>query len=148
VPATRSPRIVLASASGAQAAVSFVNFGLPSIGPDLRRHFGLTLPELGAELTAALFGSEISYGVGIDGFRALWLDWLAPWETYRAEPEKAIDLGDRVLWLGLDFGRRKGSAEEVRAKIAVVWTFRDGKVVRWDGYADRDEAFKALGLAE
>jgi len=99
------------------------------------------------QCTAALFGSEISYGVGIDGFRALWLDWLAPWETYRTEPEKAIDLGDRVLWLGLDFGHRKGSAEEVRAKIAVVWTFRDGKVVRWDGYADRDEALKAVGLA-
>ena len=99
------------------------------------------------QCTAALFGSEKSYFVGIDGFRALWLDWLAPWETYRAEPEKAIDLGDRVLWLGLDFGCRKGSAEEVRAKIGVVWTFRDGKVVRWDGYADRDEALKAVGLA-
>jgi len=69
VPATRSPRIVLASASGAQAAVSFVNFGLPSIGPDLRRHFGLTLPELGAELTAALFGSGlalIAAGIAVD----------------------------------------------------------------------------------
>ena len=100
------------------------------------------------QCTAALFGSEISYGVGIDGFRALWLDWLAPWETYRAEPEKAIDLGDRVLWLGLDFGRRKGSAEEVRAKIAVVWTFRDGKVVRWEGYADRAQALKGVGLED
>jgi len=69
VPATRSPRIVLASASGAQAAVSFINFGLPSIGPDLRRHFGLTLPELGAELTAALFGSGLALivaGIAVD----------------------------------------------------------------------------------
>jgi MFS family permease len=60
---------VLASASAAQAAVSFVNFGLPSIGPDLRRHFGLTLPELGAELTAALFGSGlalIAAGIAVD----------------------------------------------------------------------------------
>jgi MFS family permease len=69
VAAQRSPRIVLASASAAQAAVSFVNFGLPSIGPDLRHHFGLTLPELGAVLTAALFGSGlalIAAGVAVD----------------------------------------------------------------------------------
>src|SRR2546425_8470763 len=55
------------------------------------------------QCTAALFGSEKSYFAGIDGFRALWLDWLAPWVTYRTETEKAIDLGDRVLWFGLDF---------------------------------------------
>ena len=67
--ATRSPKVVLASASAAQAAVSFVNFGLPSIGLDLRRHFGLTLPELGAVLTAALLGSGlalIAAGIAVD----------------------------------------------------------------------------------
>jgi MFS family permease len=60
---------VLAAASAAQAAVSFVNFGLPSIGPDLRSHYGLSLPELGAVLTAALLGSGvmlIGAGVAVD----------------------------------------------------------------------------------
>jgi len=64
---------VLTSASAAQAAVSFVNFGLPSIGPDLRHHFGLTLPELGAVLTAALFGSGLALigaGIAVDRFGA------------------------------------------------------------------------------
>jgi MFS family permease len=51
---------VLASASAAQAAVSFVTFGLPAIGPDLRREFGLSLPELGAVLTANLFGAGLA----------------------------------------------------------------------------------------
>ena len=100
------------------------------------------------QCTAALFGSEISYGVGIDSFRALWLDWLAPWATYRTETEETNDLGDRVLWLGLDFGRRKGSTAEVKGDVAVLWTFRDGKVARWDGYTDRAEALKAVGLAK
>ena len=65
----RSPRVVLAAASAAQASVSFVNFGLPSIGPDLRAHYGLTLPELGAVLTAALLGSGVTLigaGVAVD----------------------------------------------------------------------------------
>jgi len=60
---------VLAAASAAQAAVSFVNFGLPSIGPDLRSHYGLSLPELGAVLTAALLGSGVTLmgaGVAVD----------------------------------------------------------------------------------
>ena len=64
---------MLTSASAAQAAVSFVNFGLPSIGPDLRHHFGLTLPELGAVLTAALFGSGLALigaGIAVDRFGA------------------------------------------------------------------------------
>jgi MFS family permease len=70
---TRSPTIVLASASAAQAAVSFVTFGLPSIGPELRRHYALSLPELGAVLTAALLGSGlalIAAGIAVDRFGA------------------------------------------------------------------------------
>jgi MFS family permease len=73
VAAARSPKVVLASASAAQAAVSFVNFGLPSIGPDLRHHYALTLPELGAVLTAALLGSGvalIAVGAAVDRFGA------------------------------------------------------------------------------
>ena len=60
---------MLATASAAQAAVSFVNFGLPSIGLDLRRHFGLSLPELGGVLTASLLGSGlalIAAGIAVD----------------------------------------------------------------------------------
>jgi MFS family permease len=62
---------VLTSASAAQVAVSFVNFGLPAIGPELRREFELTLPELGAVLTAGLFGSGLSLvvaGIAVDHF--------------------------------------------------------------------------------
>ena len=47
---TRSARLVLTSASAAQVAVSFVTFGLPAIGPQLRDEFGLGLPGRGAVL--------------------------------------------------------------------------------------------------
>jgi ketosteroid isomerase-like protein len=29
-----------------------------------------------------------------------------------------------------------------------VWTVRDGRVVRWQGFADRDAALEAVGLRE
>lgn len=54
------PRVVLVAATAAQAAVSFVNFGLPSIGPELRAEFDLSLVELGAVLSAGLLGSGLS----------------------------------------------------------------------------------------
>jgi MFS family permease len=60
---------VLTAASAAQVAVSFVNFGLPAIGPELRRDFGLSLPELGGVLTAGFFGSALSLlaaGIAVD----------------------------------------------------------------------------------
>ena len=62
---------MLTAASAAQAAVAFVNFGLPAIGPELSREFGLSLAELGAVLTASLFGSGlalIAAGVVVDRF--------------------------------------------------------------------------------
>jgi MFS family permease len=57
---------VLIAASAAQVAVSFVTFGLPAIGPQLRDELGLSLPGVGAVLTAAFLGSGVSLlGVGV-----------------------------------------------------------------------------------
>ena len=101
------------------------------------------------ECTANLFGTATrSYGGGPEGFRAFWLDWTGPWATYRTESERVTDLGDRVLDFGREFGRREGNTREVEAFNAAVWTFRDGKVVGFDAYADRAPALKAVGLEE
>jgi MFS family permease len=48
-----------------------VTFGLPAIGPELRRAYGLSLPELGAVLTANLLGAGlalIAAGIAVDRF--------------------------------------------------------------------------------
>ena len=87
--------------------------------------------------------------LGLDGLRALWLDWVAPWVTWRAEVEEVIDLGDRVLMLSRAFGLLKGSRAEVEATdAAIVWTVRDGKIARVEFYAKRAEALGTLGLSE
>jgi MFS family permease len=57
---------VLTTATAAQVTVSFVNFGLPAIGPQLRDEFGLGLAGLGMVLTAGFLGSGLSLvGAGI-----------------------------------------------------------------------------------
>jgi hypothetical protein len=38
-------------------------------------------------------GSPATTYVGLDGFRATWRDWLAPWASYRTEIEELIDVG-------------------------------------------------------
>jgi MFS family permease len=68
---TPSARVVLIGACAAQAAVSFVTFGLPAIGPQLREAYGLTLSQLGAVLTANLLGAGVALiaaGAAVDRF--------------------------------------------------------------------------------
>jgi ketosteroid isomerase-like protein len=86
--------------------------------------------------------------VGLAGLRALWLDWLRPWESYRVEIEDVIDAGDEVVVVPCDYGRRTGMDVEVSVLGATVWTVRDGKVARVAFYVHRSEALEAAGLSE
>lgn len=70
-PAGPSAGVVLVWATVAQAAVAFINFGLPSVGPALRDVYGLSLPAYGAAVTATLLGagaSLIAWGFLVDRF--------------------------------------------------------------------------------
>ena len=97
------------------------------------------------ECANLVFGTKKTYA-GLDGLRAMMLDWMAAWATYRLEVQETVDCGDRVLVLTHDFGSREGSEHEVKLIGAEVWTVRDGKIARWDVYADRADAVKTLGL--
>ena len=99
------------------------------------------------ECYASMFEGDWSDS-GPEGLRNLYLRWLAPWETYRQEMEQVIDLGDPVLVLPRDFARRQGSTYEVENKTAVVFTFSDGKIARWEVYLNHGEGLRAVGLAE
>jgi hypothetical protein len=85
---------------------------------------------------------------GPDGFRSFWLDWLAPWQTYRAEVGKPVDCGDRVLVIAENFARPIGSSHEVHLRAASVYVIRQARFVRYEGYLDPAEALKAVGLEE
>jgi ketosteroid isomerase-like protein len=99
------------------------------------------------EAVGTVIGTERPY-LGADGLREFLLDWLAPWESYRSELERTVDLGGRVVALYRAFGTREGSAHEIESRNAWIWTFRDGKVLRITGYADAADALKAVGLEE
>ncbi len=85
---------------------------------------------------------------GFAGQRSFWKDWLAPWVEYRQELWKTIDLGDRVLVLFHDYGRRSDSTHEIRGETAGIWTVRDGQIIRMEFFLSPAEALKAAGLEE
>ena len=92
-------------------------------------------------------GQQVRYA-GLEGLRAAWLDWLAPWESYRTEVEDLIDAGDEVVALVRDYGRRAGMGVEVSVVGASIWTVRDGKIAMAVFYPNRGQALEAVGLSE
>ena len=85
---------------------------------------------------------------GLDGFRKNWLDWLEPWATYRSTSEELIDVGEHVVVLLRNHGRREDMETEVELIGATILTFREGKLARWGDYAERAAAFEAVRLSE
>jgi ketosteroid isomerase-like protein len=73
---------------------------------------------------------------------------LEAWEERRLEPEEFIDAGDNVVVLLHEYRRGRGSGVELETDTAVVCAVRAGRVVRIQGYMDRDAALEAAGLSE
>jgi len=70
------------------------------------------------------------------------------WKEFRLLADEYRDLGDRVLMLGRQEGRGRGSDVPVDAPIAVMFDLRDGKISRTRSYLDHAEALRAAGLSE
>jgi hypothetical protein len=94
-------------------------------------------------------GAEPATAEGLHGLRVGWLDWLAPWASYRTEIVELIDLEERVVLGICDYARREPNGPEVTLRTAVVWTLRGGLIARTDFYpGGRAEALASVGLAE
>jgi ketosteroid isomerase-like protein len=71
--------------------------------------------------------------------------WLSAWERPLViEADELIQRGARILVMVHWKGRGRGSGAELDAEGAHLWTFREGRAVRFDVYRDRDEARAAL----
>jgi ketosteroid isomerase-like protein len=80
---------------------------------------------------------------------ARWLeDWTAAWSHFTMEPEEFLDIGERVVMVFRMRATGLSSGVVLERQDAMLFTVRDGKVVRVDYYNDRAEALKAAGLAE
>lgn len=127
---SRSPKTVLIWASAAQVSNSLLNFGLPSIGPEIQDEFGVGLFVLGAMLTASLLGSGVALlgaGVAVDRY------------------------GGRVTTLiGVAVGTAGliGAAFTSSAAMLFVFLFISGLGMAAVPIAGMSSVFRAYGIAE
>ena len=71
-----------------------------------------------------------------------------PWEELSFEAERFVDLDDeRVLVLVTAHATGRGSGIPLEWPVAHEFTIRDGVLVRFKVYANRDEALRAAGLS-
>ena len=70
------------------------------------------------------------------------------WDDYRLDAEELIDAGSSVVVAVRERGRGKGSGAPFDQRWAQVWTFRRGRIVRWELFPDKAAALEAAGLSE
>lgn len=76
-------------------------------------------------------------------------DWVDMFDVLAVGAEEIVDAGDgRVVADLCMTGRAKGSGIATEIRFSVVYTLRDGRIVRAREYMDRDQALEAVGLAE
>ena len=76
-------------------------------------------------------------------------DWIDTFDDFGIVVEELRDVGnDRVLGIQRLKGRAKLSGTETDLRYAVVYTVRDGKVVRGQEYLSVDQALEGVGLSE
>jgi ketosteroid isomerase-like protein len=86
---------------------------------------------------------------GREGFRRVVEGFWDEFDDPHIELDELIDGGDQVFISASFRGRGKQSGAEMSwGPLWAVWTVRDGSVVRWQGFTDRDAALEAAGLRE
>jgi ketosteroid isomerase-like protein len=96
----------------------------------------------------AIEGAPDDVGVmhGQEAVRRYFQEWVDMFEGITNVAEELIDAGgDRVVTVQRAAGRAKASGVDTEIRYAVVYTVRDGKIVRGREYIDRAAALDAVG---
>ena len=70
------------------------------------------------------------------------------WSDYSVEPEELVDAGPCVVAILRERGRGKSSGVPFDRPHPQLWTFRQGRIIRWESFETRAEAIAAAGLSE
>jgi ketosteroid isomerase-like protein len=98
--------------------------------------------------SAIIGGAEGNVYRGHDGFRTWHAETEAAFEELTTELMEFRDLGDRVLGLGHVHARGRESGLELDSETGWIFTLRDGKVVKAEGFLSIDKALAAAGASE
>jgi ketosteroid isomerase-like protein len=85
---------------------------------------------------------------GYEGMRQFFAENAENFDLYQVSYQEVRDFGDRLIAFGSVRARGKESGVEVTTPTSMVATFRDGKMLRAEDFAERSEALKAVRLEE
>jgi ketosteroid isomerase-like protein len=74
--------------------------------------------------------------------------WSEPYEEMTNELQRIVGSGDCLVSIHRFRARARYTGIEFDQPSAYFWTFRDGKIIRIQGFWDPQEALAAAGLAE
>ncbi len=86
---------------------------------------------------------------GHDGLRRFFREWHEGWDRVEYDFDELLDAGgDQVITLVTRRGRGRASGAEVELQLALVWTLRDGRVIRVQWFPTAEEARGAAGIKD
>jgi len=114
---------------------------------DVEAFIALSDPSIEGHSVFAAVGGAVYHGH--DGLRRFFRDARDAWgDEIRMEPEAYFDLGESTLLFLVLHGHGRESGADVAMPVAQLGRWRDGLLVYFKGYADREEALGDLGVSE
>lgn len=68
----------------------------------------------------------------------------ADWDGYNAIPDQYIDGGHTVAVTGVYSGTYKATGKHMEARFVHVWTFEQGKAIKFEQYTDTHKVRQAM----
>lgn len=84
---------------------------------------------------------------GIDQAREYYAKWASPWAEWNWKIEEVLEQGEVVVTRTWLTGRGRGSGLMLDMRIGQIWTFDEGKVVRYEALPTWEQALEAAGLS-
>jgi ketosteroid isomerase-like protein len=109
---------------------------------DLSQLEKLCTPDIEMDWSRRLIDPMVTKGY--DGLRVFFEEIVSLFEEVQFEEEEILELGDKVVVVSMGHFRGRASGIEVKARAAVVWTVRDGKLAHFGFYQTKEDALADL----
>ena len=86
--------------------------------------------------------------VGPDGvLNGVFMRIGTEWENFAVTPKEVLDAGETIVGHGYYSGTYRQNGKPVRAQFAHLFTFRGGKVIKFQQYTDTAQFIKAVSAS-